>query len=80
MKQSSTSRRKFLKVSALMPLSGIFLSTAIAQIFSQDQTDIQPIHENSVHDSFSNKYHRADIRSVDFASHNFREFRANFRE
>lgn len=77
MKQSSTSRRQFLKMSALMPLSGLFLSTATAQIFSQDQTDIKPIRESSTHDAFSNRYHRSDIRSVDFASHNFREFRAN---
>ncbi|MHC5225124.1 hypothetical protein [Ignatzschineria sp. LJL83] len=77
MKQSSTSRRKFLKVSALMPLSGLFLSTATAQIFSQDSSKIVPIHESSAHDQSFNRYLRADIRSVDFASHNFREFKAS---
>lgn len=78
MKQSATSRRQFLKMSAFMPLSGLFLSTAAAQIFSQDQSAITQISESSAHDPVFNRYHRADIRSVDFASHNFREFRASF--
>lgn len=66
MSHYQSSRRRFLKMSALLPVSAILLSPAIAQF-----KEITP--ESIMHkpDAVQPQHLRADIRSLDFDSHNF---------
>ncbi|UNM95772.1 twin-arginine translocation signal domain-containing protein [Ignatzschineria rhizosphaerae] len=63
MKQHQSSRRDFLKKSALLSLGSLFIPPAIAQLYETKESPITAKHLQ--------RHHRADIRSVDFDSHNF---------
>lgn len=65
MNQHQSSRRQFLKMSALLPISGLLLSPAIAHFYPH-QANIRS-HKNA---DFQPTV-RADIRTLEFDSHNF---------
>lgn len=65
MNQAQASRRHFLKISALLPISGLLLSPAIASIRIDPSVPAKDLTQSSPLSA------RADIRNVDFDSHNF---------
>lgn len=64
MTQHQSSRRRFLKISALLPMSALLLSPAIAQL---KEYSPKPMTNHSNTQSQL----RADVRSLDFDSHDF---------
>lgn len=66
MNHHQSSRRQFLKISALLPFSGLLLSPAIANFYEDSSAKVpEQVTTRSA-------IPRADIRNLDFDSHNFR--------
>lgn len=68
MQRSPFSRRDFLKASALLSVSTLLIYPTIAHFHTPEESKKNSVNHNS--------QIRADIRSVDFDSH---DFRRNFR-
>lgn len=66
MNHSPSSRRAFLKACALLPLSTLLLSPAVATLISPSKSTNRHLKNAAVPQGT-----RADIRSLDFDSHNF---------
>lgn len=72
MRNIQSSRRAFLRSSALLTISSILLPAVSLANVSHNTTETNPRAQHSP----KNGYTRADIRSLDFDSH---AFRSNFK-